>query len=148
MRETQRMRAEMKGPASLSLLPECRTFVEEACRKAGAGEMEIFALKLAVDEAVNNVVVHGYRGLPPGDVALVFEADAERIAVTILDRGNAFPPSNAPPPDLESDSARRKVGGLGWHLIRSVVDELDYVTGEGGENRLTLVKRRAGPART
>jgi serine/threonine-protein kinase RsbW len=147
MAETRKMRVDMKGAANLSILPECRTFVEEACRKAGAAEMELFALKLAVDEAVNNVVVHGYKGLPPGDVALVFEADAERLIVTILDRGRAFPPSNAPPPDLSSDSARRKVGGLGWHLIRSVVDELDYVTGEGGENRLTLVKKRAAAAR-
>ena len=148
MAETRNVRVEMKGPASLSILPECRAFVEEGCRKAGAGEMELFALKLAVDEAVNNVVVHGYKGLAAGDVALVFEADAERLVVTILDRGRAFPPSNAPPPDLESDSARRKVGGLGWHLIRSVMDDLDYVSGEDGENRLTLMKKRASGARS
>ncbi len=148
MAKTRNVRAEMRGLASLSILPECRAFVEKGCRSAGAGEMECFALKLAVDEAVNNVVVHGYKNLVPGDVALVFEANAERFVVTILDRGHAFAPSSAPPPDLESDSARRKIGGLGWHLIRSVVDELDYVSGEGGENRLTLVKRRAEAARS
>jgi len=35
--------------------------------RAGAGEMEIFALKRGRRRGVNNVVVHGYRGLPPGE---------------------------------------------------------------------------------
>jgi anti-sigma regulatory factor (Ser/Thr protein kinase) len=66
--------------------------------------------------------------------------------VTITDRGRPFSPAQAPSPDLEADWQSRAQGGLGWHLIRRVVDEIDYASGAGGENRLTLVKRRGSRA--
>ncbi len=133
--------------ARLDELPRVRAFIEEECRKARADEMEIFGLKLAVDEALTNLAVHGHKGLPAGNVTVRFEADRERLVVTIRDRGRHFPPENAPPPDLESDSGMRKIGGLGWHLIRSVVDTVDYDRTPDGENRLTLMKKR-GSARS
>jgi serine/threonine-protein kinase RsbW len=135
-------RSDLTVAARLEELPRIRAFVEETCRKLRADEMQTFGLKLAVDEAVTNVAVHGYQGQPAGAVTVGIEADRERLVVTICDRGRSFPPENAPPPDLESESGRRKIGGLGWHLIRSVVDTIDYATSPDGENRLTLVKRR------
>ncbi len=137
-------RSDLTVAARVDELPRVRAFVEEACRKVRADETETFGLKLAVDEAVTNVAVHGYKGLSPGAVTVGIEADGERLVVTILDRGHPFPPENAPPPDLDSDSGMRKIGGLGWHLIRSVVDAVDYSTAPDGENRLTLVKKCGG----
>jgi anti-sigma regulatory factor (Ser/Thr protein kinase) len=47
-------------------------------------------------------------------------------------------------PDLSAGWEDRAVGGLGWHLIRRSVDEVDYGPNPGGGNRLTLVKRSPG----
>jgi anti-sigma regulatory factor (Ser/Thr protein kinase) len=61
----------------------------------------------------------------------------------VVDRGRPFSPDDAAPPDLDAAWDERPVGGLGWHLVRSVVDEVRYRR-EGSENRLTLIKRLDG----
>jgi anti-sigma regulatory factor (Ser/Thr protein kinase) len=131
----------MSVDARLENLAAIRAFIEEACGKAGADERTCFDLKLAVDEACTNVIEHGYAGQSGGPLGVSFESGAEGLRVTILDRGRAFSPETLPPPDLESDWTRRGVGGLGWHLIRASVDDVDYGPGPDGGNRLVLVKR-------
>jgi serine/threonine-protein kinase RsbW len=93
-----------------------------------------------VDEACSNVVEHGYAGMAPGPIRVTFDADGDRVVVAIADRGLAFDPSDAEAPDLDSDWEHRRIGGLGWHLIRRSVDAMDYETNRESGNRLTLVK--------
>ena len=50
-------------------------------------------------------------------------------------------------PDLTSDVEHRKAGGLGWHLVKKMVDEIRYVPDTPSGNVLTLVKRKT-PLRT
>jgi anti-sigma regulatory factor (Ser/Thr protein kinase) len=63
------------------------------------------------------------------------------MRVVIRDRGAAFDPGSVPAADVTSGWEDRPVGGLGWHLIRQSVDEIDYEREPSGGNRLTLVKR-------
>jgi serine/threonine-protein kinase RsbW len=123
-------------------LPGLRRFVADACGDARADAEERDALELAVDEACTNIVEHGYPLDDPGPVALAFECDANELRVSIADHGTPFDPEQAPPVDTASRWSQRVPGGLGWHLIRSVVDTLRYDTGTDGTNRLTLIKRR------
>jgi serine/threonine-protein kinase RsbW len=141
------MMAETSVPASLENLEGIREFVAEACRRAGAGGRAVFDLRLAVDEACTNIIEHGYAGRPPGSIDIRVEANGDRIVVTIADRGASFAPSALPEPDLSADWKSRPLGGLGWHLIRSAVDDVDYRPDAASGNRLTLIKR-LGPKRT
>ena len=60
-----------------------------------------------------------------------------------MDNGRPFDPLNdAPEPDLDSGVADRAVGGLGVHLVRTMMDEMRYRR-DRGRNHLTLVKERA-----
>lgn len=118
-----------------------RSFVEDACREAGADESVCFDLKLAVDEACSNLVVHGYRGREPGPIGVSFDRNAEEIVITITDRAPPFDPKDAPLPKLDVPAFERRPGGLGWHLIRQVVDRIVYEADAEKGNRLTLVKR-------
>ena len=136
----------MKREIGLDARPEnlkvIRDFIEDACREAGVPASEAKDIKLAVDEACCNVVEHGYAGSPgTGPVGVAFEADGKTIAVTVSDRGRSFDPSQAPGPDLGAGWRDRRIGGLGWHLIRQLVDDVRYESGAAG-NRLTLIKRR------
>lgn len=131
------------GLARAENLANIRDFVEEACRGAGADESTCFDLKLAVDEACTNIVEHGYAAGPPGEMRVSFAADADRLTVVIFDRGRSFDPEAIAEPDLEAACESRAPGGLGWHLIRSAVDDYRYETDANGGNRLTLVKRLA-----
>ena len=128
--------------AKLENLPALLGFVEGACERAGASAGDGFAVKLAVEEACVNVITHGYAGLDPGPISLEFLADAGRLVVTIADEARPFEPDSLPDPDLTSDWKARPVGGLGWWLIRKMVDDIEYESKPGGGNRLTLVKRR------
>lgn len=134
------MKTEFHGEARLENLRSFRDFVEEACRKAG-GDAACFDLKLAVDEACTNIVMHGYAGRDPGPITLSFERDQERLTVEIFDRGRPFDPKDIRSPDLEEGWQSRSGGGLGWHLILSAVDEVVYEPDATNGNRLRLVKR-------
>ncbi len=135
------MRAETSVEARLENLQGIRAFIAEACRGAGADRSACRDLQLAVDEACTNIIEHGYAGAGAGSIAVTFESGGDRLAVTIVDRGRPFSPERVPPPDLTSGWRERREGGLGWHLIRHVVDEVDYRPDSVGGNRLTLVKR-------
>jgi serine/threonine-protein kinase RsbW len=99
-------------------------------------------LRLAVEEACVNVIKHGYPGGPPGVIRLSIAAEPGRIVVEIVDDAAPFDPQDAPAPDIRSDWDERRIGGLGWHLIRKVMDEVRHTSRPGGGNRLTLVKHR------
>jgi anti-sigma regulatory factor (Ser/Thr protein kinase) len=133
--------AMLQVDARVESLAAVRAFVERACRLAGVDSSACFDLKLAVDEACANIIAHGYRGRSGGSIRIACASDEGSVRVTILDRGRPFAPAELPAADVTSDWKERPLGGLGWHLIRQSVDEIDYEPDPAGGNRLTLVKR-------
>lgn len=134
------MRREIERAALPESLEAIRDFIGDSCRQVGVERAAAHGLVVAVDEACNNIVEHGYVGREPGPIGVSFDAEDERIVVAITDRGRAFDPKDARVPDLHSDWQERRVGGLGWHLIRQFVDEIRYDPDAENGNRLTLVK--------
>jgi sigma-B regulation protein RsbU (phosphoserine phosphatase) len=91
---------------------------------------------VAVDEACANIIRHAYGGRTDGDIRLACSVEDDRIEFTLTDRGRA-------PQDVARLQPRSveevRPGGLGMHLIRSVMDEVRFRFGEG-ENQLQLTK--------
>lgn len=112
-------------------------FVDDAC--APAGEDATFAVRLAVEEVFTNILAHGYRGDGPVDV--VIHANTAQVRVIFHDDAPAFDLAHAPAPDLVSDAMDRDPGGLGWHLVRQVMDAVDHAARGPRGNTYTLVKR-------
>ena len=103
-----------------------------------------FPVKLAVEEVLANVIEHAHADDARHEARIEIVSNEEAIVVEIVDDGRPFDPlTEAPAPDLDSPLPDRAAGGLGLHLVRSLMDELRYRR-EGGRNRLTLVKRRSG----
>jgi anti-sigma regulatory factor (Ser/Thr protein kinase) len=125
----------------LDSLPGLLAFVEAACRRAGGDDEACFALKLATEEACVNIITHGYGDGGHGTIRLGFRDEDGRAVLTISDRGRAFAPDQAKAPDLEAGWEEREVGGLGLHLLRSMIDEVEYRSEPASGNTLTLVKR-------
>jgi len=128
--------------AHLADLAAVRTFVAGASAEAGLDDAARDALVLATDEVCANVIVHGYGGRAPGPLEVVVCNASDGVHVTVADTGAPFDPADAPAAELHDDWAERPVGGLGWHLVRHLVDDLSYER-RGDANRVTLVKRRA-----
>lgn len=101
----------------------------------------IFQMQLAIDEVGTNIMEHGAAsGLISMEIALT--SDDSAVVLRIVDNGNSFNPLlDAPPPDITSTLAERPIGGLGLHLIQTLMDEESYRR-EHGKNHLTLVKHR------
>ena len=124
-------------PSSLGTL---LAFIDDTCQEAGLGEDDRLAVRLAGEEACSNVIDHAYQGVEPGPISLRLCCEDAQVVLTIEDRAPLFLPGDAPAPDLSPDWENRRIGGLGWHLIRQMMDEVRHEAVPGGGNRLELVK--------
>lgn len=125
--------------ARLDDLERIHRWIDDFAKKAGLDESFVFAVRLAIEEAFVNLVQHGYKQVP-GPIHLSIEADAHQITVLIGDHAPPFPPDRAPHPRLGPDLASRPIGGLGWHFIRTMMDEIRYRSDPEQGNVLTLIK--------
>lgn len=101
-----------------------------------------FQIGLAVEEFGVNIVEYGHDDDKAHAIKIVISSEAEAITIEIEDDGRAFNPlCDAPEPDLDAALEDRTVGGLGIHLVRSMMDEVHYQR-QQDKNCLTLVKRR------
>jgi serine/threonine-protein kinase RsbW len=129
-------------PADLDEIPRVSEVIEENLQTAGFPEETILDLQLAVEEAVANTVVHGYRGAA-GEVIIAVQITDDAVQVRIEDNAPPFNPLSVPDPDRGTDLEDRRIGGVGIFLIRQVMDEVSYEY-KDGKNLLTLVKQKKG----
>ncbi len=102
-----------------------------------------YAVVLALEEVATNVVRHG--GGEPGtsEIEIEIVSTGTEVRVEVRDRGKPFDPfQDAPEPDTEAALEDRKIGGLGVHFVRVLMDEASYRR-EDGRNHVTMVKRRS-----
>lgn len=137
------------GLADQAGVADCLAWSEALCAESPFDAAVAFALRLAIEEVCVNVADHGYRGSSPGplSVAVWLSGDPtdNRVEVEIRDRAVPFDPQTAPQPDLEAEVQDRRVGGLGWFLIRQLMDDLQYRS-HAGENCLRMVKKLSSAA--
>ena len=129
-------------PSSTDNLAMIRDFVSKVGEKAGFDEKEVMKLSLAVDEACANVIEHAYGDIPiKGQVRVRVTFDDNEVIIEVVDTGKGFDPSQLPVKDVEQLVRERRSGGLGWRLIRSVMDEVHYQMVPGEKNELRMVKK-------
>ena len=100
----------------------------------------LYAVNLALDELVTNVILHGYDDRKDQEVKAQLTVQEGVITAEVEDGGRAFNPLDAPTPDLNAALDERELGGLGIHLVRSLMDRVEYRR-EGEKNVLTVRKR-------
>jgi serine/threonine-protein kinase RsbW len=126
--------------AELSNLAAIRRFVGETTTGLTADRDAIDDALAAVDEAVSNIIIHGYHG-QPGSIEVEVEKEQEALVVRLRDHSPLFDPTLVPPPDLTLPLEERRLGGLGIHLIRCFTDNMAYRVTPEGDNELTLMKK-------
>jgi serine/threonine-protein kinase RsbW len=122
---------ELTLPPDLGRLPDVRDFVESAARDMGFSEQSVYALKLAVSEAVANAVEHGSPS--PEDTVVVRAApEADGLSLLVEDRGHFRPRVSR-----EGGLAER---GRGFEFMSELMDEVDLRAGPAGTT-VRLTKR-------
>ena len=125
----------------LSEVVRLSQLVEAFGQAEGLAPEVVFSLNLALDEVVTNVIryAHDADGRKhPIVVRLVLEPDV--LTAHVEDDGRAFNPLEAPAPDLGASIDERPIGGLGIHLVRTVMTSVEYRR-EDGRNVLTIKKK-------
>jgi anti-sigma regulatory factor (Ser/Thr protein kinase) len=136
------------GPAPIRLemlsqpmfLAGARDLVSAVAKRLGFAELACSQIALAVDEALCNIIRHGYGRRTDGPIWISLwplESPAA-IRIVIEDEARQVDPATIKSRDL----ADVRPGGLGVHIINEVMDEVKYEHRAGAGMRLTLVKNR------
>jgi serine/threonine-protein kinase RsbW len=107
------------------------------CESARVDPTAAFDIELAMVEAANNIVDHGYEPGSDGTIGFSAWIKGDEVTVVLTDKGSPVPPGFFDRAEMPDPMA---LGGRGSGIIQACVDRVSYVSG-GGENRLILTKR-------
>lgn len=120
----------------ITLLPE---FVEAVAKEAQLEHEATFNLNLALEEAVTNVIMYAYPEGTDDMVDIEAVVDGKRVMFVITDSGKPFDPTAKEDIDINAKMDERPIGGLGIHLVRTIMDTVNYER-KGEKNILTITK--------
>jgi len=110
----------------------------DAAEQAGFNDKTIYACQLAVGEACENVINHGYQEEGNGNIVLKAVAKPGMLILELCDTAPPFNPA-VMPDDSEWEKEDPPIGGLGLLIIHRVMDRVEYRR-EGDRNYLELHK--------
>jgi len=120
----------------LSEIPRVAERVEEFCVTRKISGKIVYRFNLSLDEVLTNIISHG---LTQGrhEIAVSVALQDGNLVAEVSDDGPAFDPLSAPAPDIRAPIEERKIGGLGIHLLRTLMDAVEYRRADG-RNLLTF----------
>jgi sigma-B regulation protein RsbU (phosphoserine phosphatase) len=128
----------------LSELQRMNQIVTEFAERHGLASELVFRLTLVLEEVVTNVISYGYEDSSEHEISVRLSWKDPHIEIEIKDDGRPFNPLEAPPPDMGKPLAEKQVGGLGIHLVREMMDELEYR--RENDKNLLILKGKFGRA--
>lgn len=134
----------LRLPATMENLSNLMRFVTDLLTKNGFPEQRALEIEMAAEEVLVNIIRYAYSEGSPGDVELRGRAVSEdEFMLEFEDGGVPFDPTSIPPPDVNLSLSRREPGGLGFFLVRKMVNEVRYRR-ERNRNILTFLIRKSG----
>jgi len=129
-------------------LTRIQAFADEFAHKCVLPEDERSRLLIILEELFTNAVAHGHQQYSAaGHITVTLGWRTGRLRISFVDDGQPFDPLAFRGPELERAAEERAIGGLGIHIVRSLVDRARYCR-RGGRNHLYLIRRIALPSGT
>ncbi|MFP5212317.1 MAG: ATP-binding protein [Acidobacteriota bacterium] len=124
----------------------CRlgTIMKELGQKYALLPKDAFELRLVLDELITNIIDYGCADGTEHFIRVSLGFEPGFVSVSVEDDGCFFDPTCAPTPDTACSLEQRKIGGLGIHFMRNMVDEIRYER-KGTINVLRMKKALAVP---
>lgn len=111
-------------PSELSAAKDAERKLLAEVARFGYSEAATFAIKLALEEAINNAIKHGNKLDPSKPVEVCFEVGPAEAVIVVSDQGDGFDPCSLPDPT--ADENLEKPTGRGVMLMRAYMDEIRY----------------------
>lgn len=110
---------------SFDALDAVFAFVQPLLAAHGVDASEAYAIEMTIEEFFTNMVKYNASGSGRLGVELHCGADAVTCRLTDPD-SDRWDPTAAPDANLDLPVAQRRPGGLGIHLVRRLVDSIEY----------------------
>ena len=111
-------------PSDLAEARRVQTEIELALQQIRFAEHDIFAIKLALEEALVNAIKHGNHYDRARKVRIAYRLLPDRFEVQITDEGPGFDPQDVPDPTAPENLERPC--GRGLLLMRYYMTEVVY----------------------
>ncbi len=134
------MKRRISIPAVLSELSILRSEVSGFLGKS-LEDTDRGRVVLAIDEAVSNIITHGYNSDETKIIEIDMESAPDSFKFIISDTAPEYNPLESAPPDIDKYHDEGSDGGLGVDIIRRIM-EVRYEKNPGGGNRLILIKEK------
>ncbi len=119
--------------------------IDRFCEGRALTAQIAYAVNLAIDELLTNTIANGYSDDDPHRIEIVLREEADELVVIIVDDGVAFDPTAAQTPDVDGALDEPAIDGLGFLLVRQMMDAVEYRRLQGC-NIVTLTKRTGAAA--
>ncbi|WP_155314046.1 ATP-binding protein [Desulfosarcina ovata] len=126
----------------LKALPSLCQGLERVLSPLGLDKRVRYQLEVAIEEVFTNIVAYAFSDNTPHAIEIRLNLEKEAITIRFEDHGQAFNPLSTAAPDLSKPLCDRHEGGLGIHMIKTMMDEIRYQR-QGGKNILILKKKRS-----
>jgi serine/threonine-protein kinase RsbW len=114
-------------------------FIDRVAGEYHLGQEVVADIQVALDEILTNIVDYGYMDDAEHEIYIRFQILGNDLEAVIEDDGVPFDPLASVAPDVSSPLHKRRVGGLGLHFVKNLMDEVSY-NRIGDHNRLVLKK--------
>lgn len=138
-------RAHRDFARTFASLEDIHAFVQPALDARGIEAAATYAVIMSIEELFTNMVKYNAAGRGP--ISLEIKGTANAVTCRLSDPDSAcFDMTRTPDVDIHQPVEQRQPGGLGLHLIRRMVDSIEYDY-HGRCSRVSFVKnlRRARP---
>ena len=99
----------------------------------------LYDLNVALEEAVTNIISHGYSDHREHEILVRIRVESGEVIAELKDDARAFNPLTAPEADITTPLDEKTAGGLGIHLMRKLMDGIEYQRLEDGN--LLIMKK-------
>lgn len=135
-----KIKRQLTLPNDVKQVPLLAEFIDGICEAAEVDMMLTMQLNLAIEEAVVNVMNYAYPVGTEGTVCIDAQVSDGVLQFVISDSGAPFDPTARAEVDTTLSAEERGIGGLGIHIVRQIMDSIDYKRVDG-RNVLTLGKK-------
>jgi serine/threonine-protein kinase RsbW len=126
-------------PSHIEAVANAAAAASDFVKSCGLDEQAAFGIDMAVREAITNAMVHGNQEDETKSVELILNCLGDALEIEVRDQGEGFDPADVPDPTEPANIL--KTSGRGIFLMRSFMDEVEWLARPNGGTTVRMVKR-------
>lgn len=112
---------------------------EKFAKKNQLSDPVVSAIQIVLEELLSNIIKYGFTEDKHHDIYIKVRISSKNVRLTITDDGIPFNPLDSKTPNITPPLENRKIGGLGVHIVRTMMDSVFYER-VGNKNKVVVVK--------